>query len=700
MMLLAALRSLRTDAKECIACFVERVRHHCAVGFVVLQIIHILPIPTQHNTMASSSAVDGVTAPGDATTTSVAILVGSSPGSAAGAAFSEISVAVWVCQERGARQSMADPWKYTLEYFEFMDDTARWTHLDQLLLRYPPQSLHVASSEAMMNNGSSSSGGSKSNSSSAASKAKQQRRERLMQNLQVFLEERQSQSVPLNSSDSEDEEGNNNDNNNNNDLPPACHLHTNVPADSTKIESAVSQILLQDSDVQVAYRGNLELFQGKLLQQGLALWLQAEELYPPSVVPNQWSHSLKIQPGVLNSHLVMDRTAASCIHLLPPANAGVATVVGGRAHNNSLWGLLSQHCATSMGKAKLQIWLRQPLIDLAAILYRQNAVTALVQSTTSLDRLQGGLRAFTGVDLGQLASVLAQYAPSTSDDDNVRVSNNNTKRPLKALYQLYLLSASQLPALLEVMEGIMENNHGNGSQLLQDSHQQLVQLMAELDRCQGLVEAVLDLDSAPREYLIKPSFSARLQELYQELAVVQDQVDDELATVQESWAQATGSGDKNVVRLEECVVNNSADGSTTSSWQFRVPDTNGAKIVETLPGDHGMKMHRVLKNGVYFSTRTLRQLSAQYQQVTSEYSNHSGQVVHDAMRVATTYQTVVERAAQLVSTLDVILALARTAAYSPHEYCKPELTDSEENGAGIEVCTHVARNKAKGVLLF
>ncbi len=570
---------------------------------------------------SSSSSVDVATA-ADTITTSIAILIGANNN-----ASKSVSVVVWICHER-ARQSMQDPWKYTLEYFQFLDDTARWTHLDQLLLRYPPLSLHVASAESTS-----------------------PQRDRLMENLQVFLEEHHA--------------GQDN-------TQTACHLHNQVTMETTKMESAVSHLLLQDTDVQLAYRGNLELSQSKLLQHGLALWLQAEELYPPTA--DHWSHSIKVQAGMLNSHLVMDRTAAACIHLLPPANAGVATVVGGQSHNNSLFGMLSQPCATPMGKAKLQVWLRQPLIDPCAILYRQDAVTTLLQGMGK-DSLKEALQGFSGVDLPKLATILALY-----ESEPV----TNTKKPLKALYQLYLLSSTQLPQLIEVMESFEQSS----SQLLQNSHSQLTQLLAELDRCQGLVEAVMDLDSAPREYLVKPSFSSDLQDLYQELQQVRSQADDELLNMQDIWSQASGD-DKTQVRLESCTVNNS-DSTSTSSWQFRLPNTNAAKIVESLPANHGMKLHRVLKNGVYFSTKQLRALSASYQQVSTEYSNHSLQVVQDAMQVATTYQTVVERAAQVVSTLDVVMALARVAAYSPHGYCKPILTDSDDGGIEVRFISYVA----------
>ena len=42
--------------------------------------------------------------------------------------------------------------------------------------------------------------------------------------------------------------------------------------------------------------------------------------------------------------------------------------------------------------------------------------------------------------------------------------------------------------------------------------------------CQALVEAVLDLDEAPRNYLVKPDFSDELKEVRKDL----DQVDAEI----------------------------------------------------------------------------------------------------------------------------------------------------------------------------
>ena len=92
-----------------------------------------------------------------------------------------------------------------------------------------------------------------------------------------------------------------------------------------------------------------------------------------------------------------------------------------------------------------------------------------------------------------------------------------------------------------------------------------------------------------------------------------------------------------------------------------------------------------LKNGVYFSTTELRQLGTKKQDLMEEYDKHQRQIVVQAMQVSATFVPVLERASVLVAELDVLASLAYVAAYSPTPYVRPEMTDGEEDGLGIEV---------------
>jgi DNA mismatch repair protein MSH2 len=534
---------------------------------------------------------------------------------------------VWTNQERSARDSAQDPWKRSLEYFEFIDDARRFTNLDQLLLRLNTETIeqvHLGSVETIKN-------------------TKNKRLLKIIESLQVFLEERHENS--------------------------SCNLvDTSVVGDYNKMESTLQQLLLEDADVQLAVRGNTQLSNGTLVQQGLQLFFQAQGWHSQIANDETLLHTSKLQKGLMNSHLVMDRTAAESIHLLPPPNQGVASVVGGHHSNNSLYGLLSKPCLTKMGKEKLGVWLRQPLVNLEQIQDRQDAVTDLLG--LGKDAIRDALRAFSGVDMAKLANTLGSAVVNGSNEEATTDLRVSQQKALKALYQLYLLAGQQLPDLLAATEEIETPN----SAMLREQVEDLKKLVAELERASGLVEAVLDLDLAPREYLVKASYSEDLQDLHRDLEQINQAVEDELESMQQLWADTAPGGKPNQVRLEK---------TDDMTWQFRLPDSNSEKTLNTM-GNH-IRTHRILKNGVYFSTTRLRQNSARYQELMEGYNRHSKEVVVDAMSVAITYQTVVERAAQVVAVLDVMCGLAHTAAFSPHGYCKPTLTDSEDDGLGIEV---------------
>jgi DNA mismatch repair protein MSH2 len=163
-----------------------------------------------------------------------------------------------------------------------------------------------------------------------------------------------------------------------------------------------------------------------------------------------------------------------------------------------------------------------------------------------------------------------------------------------------------------------------------------------------------------------------MEEIKQELTACQDELEICLKDMNEEWTQV--SGKEHQVRLESL---------DNGDYQFRLPNTNDAKLLQAR--FQHIFVHRLLKNGVYFSTRELRQLATKKQDLIAEYDKHQRSIVVDAMKVAATYVPVLERVSSLVSQLDVLCSLAHVAAYSPTGYCKPTLTDGDEDGLGIEV---------------
>lgn len=411
------------------------------------------------------------------------------------------------------------------------------------------------------------------------------------------------------------------------------------------------QHLLSESTF-LAYRGAVV---SDLSKKALELLLYGEGLVAKA---DTTFHTCQWSQGVLSSHLVLDRTAAETIHLLPPPHAGAAVVVGGSKSNNSLYGILN-HCKTNMGSRELMVWLRQPLVNLEAILRRQNAVAALVEDSLGRDRLRDeGLAGMSGIDLDKLGARLMQ-----------RISGGTGA--LEVLYKMYLLATQQIPILMESLTDLLHES-------VEDS--MLLSCTAGLTRCldelvgstslTGLAETIIDFDKAPREYMIKPTFDERLSELAEELEQTHSDLEDCHATMTKTWQSASGQSSQ--VRLED-------DGS-----EFRLPDANSIKILQSSLGNQ-VTVTKVLKNGVHFVTEELAQLGEQKRILMEEYENVQRSIVEKCMETACSYAPVLERLSALVSELDILASLAHVAAYNSNGYCKPLLSDSEEDGLGIEL---------------
>lgn len=424
-----------------------------------------------------------------------------------------------------------------------------------------------------------------------------------------------------------------------------------------RLPTVLKDMLPEEQYLQVA--GDTKVHGNSTVSKGLVFFLQAHGWWDETNVELE-----ALRSGVLESHLYLDRTAAQAIHLWPPVGVGAAVHTGGLAHNNSIASLLSQPCLTPMSKRLLEMWLRQPLVDLEALTKRQDAIEYWVHHSVALESVRSeGLRLLKGQDLGKLAASLAEYGQDTEKDTSFR-----TKDALKTLYELYMVSAQKLPLLLEQLVNECPDTLPT---LLRDKVvTPLQEAVAALSKSVELATAVLDLEAAPRDFLVQSSYQPELDDIARELKNVQEELQACHDEMNDQWAGITGT--TGAVRLE----------SDNDSWQFRLPNTNDSKILQQrLPQ---VQIHRLLKNGVYFSTKQLRELAVQQQDLLAEYNRHQTQIAADALQVASTYQQVLQQASDATALLDVLCALANVAAYSPHGYCRPQLTDVEEGG-GIEL---------------
>lgn len=335
------------------------------------------------------------------------------------------------------------------------------------------------------------------------------------------------------------------------------------------------------------------------------------------------------------------------------------------------------------------MWLRQPLVSLSKITRRHNAVSKLVDDTIGRDRLRDeGLNAFRGVDIDKLSyRLIADGRAATEYTENRGGGVSNTSKSLENLYKLHLVGDKCLPPLLEVMQSLLESNGDQTGENEEDAcalraaYEGLNTACTELQKAVGLAEKVIDFDHAPRDFIVKKDLDEDLHDVKSELDGIEDELEAIHAEMNSIWHEETGKGN-NQVRLEN-VDDNS---NTTCVWQFRVPDTNAGKYFDNELKDYDdIVVHRILKNGVYFSNKALQQLGTKKKDLMAEYEDKQRSIVNQCMTVASTFTPVLERCSVLLSELDVLASFAHVAAYSPRGYCRPEMTDGEDDGLGIVV---------------
>ena len=472
-----------------------------------------------------------------------------------------------------------------------------------------------------------------------------------------------------------------------NTLPRPLHS----PQAATEfVDRAMTNLLGgEGSDRHTQYRGDRRLMSDPLPKRALGLLLlrthdaafdstASEDGASGGVaVEESVRGAYEVASGTLESCLTLDRTAAECINLLPPAGgskSGTAScLVGGSDSNNSILGVLNK-CKTKMGSRTLEVWLRQPLVDLAEIMRRQDAVASLVEDGCGRDRLRDeGLGALVGMDLDSVTAKLTAASDGVGSGMTI-----NSKQALEVMYKMYAFADSQLPALVNALNEMGLDNSDSGddsakASALKASLDGLNQVARDLTNCVGLVEKVMDLDAAPREYLIKPEFNEALGDIRREMDETEAEIDQAHQEMNERWLDATGK--EGQVRLEQ-----SGDGSL----QFRLPNANDSKTLDE--EDFGdCLIARILKNGVYFTTKELRELAEQKGDLSSQYESEQREIVSKAMEVAVTFAPVLERASVFIAELDVLASLAYVAAYNAHGYVRPTMTDSEDDGYGIEL---------------
>ncbi|EGO29335.1 hypothetical protein SERLADRAFT_433333 [Serpula lacrymans var. lacrymans S7.9] len=348
--------------------------------------------------------------------------------------------------------------------------------------------------------------------------------------------------------------------------------------------------------------------------------------------------AFSIRTHDLSQYMRLDASALRALNLTePPGSAGSIN------RNATLLGLLNK-CKTAQGTRLLGSWLKQPLVNLHEIQKRQNLVEMFVDDSSTRRNLQDDFLKFMP-DMHRISKRFKKSAASL--EDVVRV------------YQVVL----KIPGLIANLEGTQTEQDDYKSLLEEIYLKDFREFNENLCKYGEMVEQTLDLDELDNhKYVIKPDYDPRLQELANKLIEIRDGLDQEHREV----------GNDLDLELDKKLH---LENSQNYGYCFRLTKNDAKAVINKRKY---IELGTV-KSGVFFTTKTLKELAGDYQETTDTYSRTQSGLVKEVVNIAATYTPVLEALDHVIAHLDVILSFAHVSVNAPEPYVKPVML---EKGTG------------------
>ncbi|KAK9813003.1 hypothetical protein WJX72_007194 [[Myrmecia] bisecta] len=323
--------------------------------------------------------------------------------------------------------------------------------------------------------------------------------------------------------------------------------------------------------------------------------------------------------------------------------------------NFSLYGLMNRS-RTVMGKRLLKVWLKQPLVSVDDICTRHNIVEAFTTDPALRETLRD--MHFRGMpDVERLTRKLARKNCSLAD-----------------LCQLYRAS-SKLP----MIEAALREHEGPHAQLLATRYADALALAHDddhLTKFEDLLEAAVDLDRIPDEYLISAAYDAGLQDLRADKDAIEEQID----RLAEDAASDLSLELNKTIKLEWHKANNQRIRC------LRITQKEEKIVRKKLTAKYMTLETR--KDGTKFTNRALKEAAERLQALAAQYDGMQKQLVDQVVGVAHTFVEVWETVAGLLAEVDVLLGFAELSINAPTPYVRPTMLPPHAGEIVLEGCRH------------
>jgi len=323
--------------------------------------------------------------------------------------------------------------------------------------------------------------------------------------------------------------------------------------------------------------------------------------------------------------------------------------------NFSLYGLMARG-RTAMGKRLLKVWLLQPLVDKGAIDERLDVVEAFATDGELREQIRDNL--LRGLpDVERLTRKLERKRATLSD-----------------LCQLYRAS-SKLPSIISELSRAAEG----GAEVLQ---QRFVDPLAtahdaeHLTKFEELLEAAVDLDRVPDEYLVCATYSPDLQSLKED----KDEVEAEIEELARGIAGDLGLVFDKTIKLEWHKVNN----SRTRCMRITAKEEKQAR--KKLSAKYLLLETR--KDGTKFTNRALKDAAQRLADLTADYNARQTELVEQVVAVAHSFVDVWLTVAATLAELDVLAGFAELSVNAPTPFVRPEMLDADAGEVTLQGSRH------------
>jgi DNA mismatch repair protein MSH2 len=380
---------------------------------------------------------------------------------------------------------------------------------------------------------------------------------------------------------------------------PVELVNSSPSIDDATVDSDLNRLLQQD-DRQWISKSEISKKSFHLLTTQFRLLLNAS---------NHKACSLSVTSGD-GIFLKLDRATFNALNIFPAPGSGSSAT-------SSLFGLLNK-TKTRMGIRRLQLWLRQPLVDIDAIRARHDVVEALSSSARTRQTIQGA-RLNRIPDLDVIASKLGQ--------------TNETASPisLEDLVKTY----EGIVAINCLVDDLRSLKSPTVDSLFVVSLEEAVRNMEGFMR---LVESTLDLEAASGgEYRVDAKFDPSLA------AVDQDRKN--LKKQMESLRSKVPADN---VRIVDCLA--------PYGMAFRV----SRKQMSSIPNGK-YKQVQINKAEYLFTNDRMMELVDDLIQIEKQYDKKSSAIVQKIVSVASSYFAIIANLAQLVGSLDTLTSFAVVA---------------------------------------